>query len=312
MRLCLTSWDENRLLSVGRPLISALTGWSSLCLFVWLFSLDQSLNFSFDTWKKEISSPSPTFLLHPVPSLFFILFDGTSLCLSISCFHVSAPVHKASSFKKLSSQFGVEELEESWAQPRPTCLDELEHKARPDHREQCGTSVMLFGLDPFSSILLPYFPSLPLFFILFIFFCNKLNKQKRGKKTQSDLPLARCKFVISEKLLHGCCRLISHQDGSNVGERSVTDNHRASLRSLAPVRTSREDGWEAGGVFIPTVSTSPGDRSLRGIPELVLTAGLTRITGTAVRLHLTGTQRVWKCHILKLNVCFSSLNYFLN
>lgn len=114
------------------------------------------------------------------------------------------------------------------------------------------------------------------------FSCNKPKKQrKQGGETQLDLPLARCKFVISEKVLRGCRRLISHQDASNLGEQNVTNNHRASLWSLAPVRSSREGG----------ASLSLRCSHLRGTGA---SGGFLKADGNdrkmAVRLQLTSTQ----------------------
>lgn len=116
------------------------------------------------------------------------------------------------------------------------------------------------------SVLTSYFLSLPLFFILFILFIfcvtSQRNQEKRKKKL--NLPLARCKFVISEKVLHGCRRLISHQDGSNLSEQSVTNNHGASLWSLAPVRSSRDGGRERAVFLSPRCSHHRGTRASRG------------------------------------------------
>lgn len=110
-------------------------------------------------------------------------------------------------------------------------------------------------------------PVLPLSFCYFssssFFLWNKLYKQEQ---VENSFLVAQFKFLISEKVLHGCCLWISHQDGLNLGERSVTNHHRASLRSSVRLRTSTE---ERGVVFIPTVCSPPQDLNLQEIPCLV-------------------------------------------
>lgn len=107
-----------------------------------------------------------------------------------------------------------------------------------------------------------------LFFTLFIFLRNKLYKQEQ---VENSFLVAQFKFLISEKVLQGCCLWISHQDGLNLGERSVTNHHRASLRSSARLRTSTE---ERGVVFITTVCSPPQDLNLQEIPCLVFSTEL--------------------------------------
>lgn len=127
---------------------------------------------------------------------------------------------------------------------------------------------------------------------------SQRKQQRAGRKlNNSAFPLAWCKFAIFGKLLPGCFRFISHQDGSNLGEPSVTNNRRVSLRSLAPLCASREDGWGCRKCFYPrgahvSVGTVRGRLSCR---RWGITAGLKWMT--ALRgLIWTGwiqTQTLW-------------------
>lgn len=123
-----------------------------------------------------------------------------------------------------------------------------------------------------SSIPPPVLPLSFYFFILFIFLWNKLYKQEQ---VENSFLVAQFKCLISEKVLHGCCPWISNQDGLNLGDRSVTNHHRASLRSSARLRIATE---ERRVVFIPTVCSPTQDLNLQEIPCLVFSTDLMGIT----------------------------------